>query len=43
MKSVFADTFYFFALLNARDEAHAKAIAFSWQSRATCCRPGWLS
>ena len=29
MPSVFADTFYFLALLNSRDPAHAKAIAFS--------------
>ncbi len=29
MKSVFADTFYFLALLNARDTAHPKAVAAS--------------
>ncbi|MCI0540960.1 MAG: hypothetical protein L0Z50_37645 [Verrucomicrobiales bacterium] len=29
MKAVFADTFYFLALLNARDPAHAKAIETS--------------
>ena len=27
MKSVFADTFYFLALLNERDQAHASALA----------------
>lgn len=29
MRAVFADAFYFLALLNSRDPAHAKAIAFS--------------
>ncbi len=29
MKAVFADTFYFLALLNRRDPAHARAIAAS--------------
>src|SRR5438874_2395993 len=29
MKSVFADTFYFLALLNERDAAHKRAIAVS--------------
>jgi len=29
MKSVFADTFYFLALLNERDAAHARAVAAS--------------
>lgn len=29
MKAVFADTFYFLALLNARDAAHPKAVAAS--------------
>lgn len=29
MKSVFADTFYFLALLNARDASHPKAVAAS--------------
>jgi hypothetical protein len=28
MKSVFGDSFYFFALLNSRDSAHAEAVAF---------------
>ena len=31
MRRVFADTFYFLALLNKRDEAHSKAIALSSQ------------
>lgn len=29
MKAVFADTFYFLALLNERDAAHKKAVAAS--------------
>lgn len=29
MKTVFADTFYFLALLNPSDQAHAKAVAFT--------------
>jgi predicted nucleic acid-binding protein len=29
MKTVFADTFYFLALLNASDQAHGKAVAFT--------------
>lgn len=28
MKRVFADTFYFLALINARDTAHEKAVSF---------------
>jgi predicted nucleic acid-binding protein len=35
MKTVFADSFYFFALLNPNDPAHGKAVAFSqgWTER----------
>ena len=29
MKSVFADTFYFLALLNERDASHQRAVALS--------------
>ena len=29
MSAVFADTFYFLALSNARDKAHAKCVAIS--------------
>ena len=29
MKTVFADTFYFLALLNSTDQAHGKAVAFT--------------
>ena len=42
MKSVFADTFYFFALLNTRDEAHAKAIAFSQAFQGRMVTTDWV-
>jgi hypothetical protein len=29
MTPVFADTFYFLALINPRDKAHARAVSFS--------------
>ena len=29
MKTVFADTFYFIAMLNPKDSAHARAMAFT--------------
>lgn len=29
MRTVFADIFYFFALLNARDSKHPEAVAFA--------------
>lgn len=29
MSRVFADAFYFFALLNSQDKSHAKAVEFS--------------
>jgi predicted nucleic acid-binding protein len=35
MKSVFADTFYFLALLNRRDPAHQQAVALSRQAGLT--------
>jgi hypothetical protein len=35
MKTVFADTYYFIALLNPKDPAHARACDFSRTSRAT--------
>jgi hypothetical protein len=34
MKAVFADSFYFFALLNAKDPAHQKALSFLSTYRA---------
>jgi uncharacterized protein len=35
MKRVFADTFYYLALLNANDEAHARATQLTVELRAT--------
>jgi hypothetical protein len=32
MKAVFADSIYFFALLNARDAIHQRAVRFATQS-----------
>ena len=29
MRAIFADSFYFFALANDRDQAHARAVAFN--------------
>jgi hypothetical protein len=34
MNTVFADTYYFIALLNPKDSAHARASDFSRTSRA---------
>ena len=39
MKSVFADTFYFLALLNERDAAHERAVAASRGKSGTQARP----
>jgi len=35
MTAVFADTFYFPALLNPRDEAHSVAVAWTSWARKT--------
>ena len=34
MTTVFADTYYFLALVNANDPGHARAVAFTKASRA---------
>lgn len=36
MTAVFADTFYFLALTNPRDQAHANAVAWTQGFRETC-------
>ncbi|MBX3414840.1 MAG: type II toxin-antitoxin system VapC family toxin [Pirellulales bacterium] len=41
MSGVFADSYYFFALLNPRDQAHAKAVAFS-QRPASLVTTAWV-
>jgi len=42
MKTVFADSFYFFALLNPRDPAHAKAAAFTGAYTGRIVTTGWI-
>jgi hypothetical protein len=41
MTPVFADSFYFFALLNPRDPAHPKAVAFTQSYTAQLVTTGW--
>lgn len=42
MNRCFADTFYFLALLNARDEAHEKAVQYSVLSRRPFVTTGFV-
>ncbi len=42
MRTVFADSFYFFALLNNRDPAHEKAVAFVQSYRGRMLTTGWI-
>jgi predicted nucleic acid-binding protein len=42
MKRVFADTFYFFALLSDKDEAHAKAVAWSVAYQGRLVTTEWV-
>lgn len=42
MSAVFADTFYFLALANPRDKAHAKCLAFSQTSDRPVVTTTWL-
>lgn len=42
MTSVFADSFYFFALANPRDPAHAKAVTFSQTYVGKVVTTGWV-
>jgi hypothetical protein len=42
MRTVFADTFYFIALLNRADAAHAKAVAFTSSQAARMVTTGWV-
>jgi predicted nucleic acid-binding protein len=42
MKTVFADTFYFLALLNPSDEAHAKAVAFTSENEFRLVTTPWV-
>ena|SRR5438445_5141179 len=42
MNTVFADTFYFLALLNPTDHAHAKAVAFTSSNTIRMVTTGWV-
>ncbi|MGO8753039.1 MAG: hypothetical protein ACLQNE_44420 [Thermoguttaceae bacterium] len=42
MKAVLADSFYFFALLNDRDPAHGRAVAFPQSYRGRMVTTGWI-
>src|SRR4051794_26900532 len=42
MRTVFADSFFFFALENPRDAAHLKATTFTRTQRAQLVTTGWV-
>lgn len=42
MKTVFADTYYFLALLNAADHAHHKSVAFTSDHRGRLLTTEWV-
>ena len=42
MKACFADTYYFLALLNARDEAHGRAVALAGSLRRPLVTTTWV-
>jgi uncharacterized protein len=42
MKDVFADTFYFLALLNNTDQGHPKAVEFTRQFNGRMTTTGWV-
>lgn len=42
MTAIFADTFYFLALLNAADEAHAAAIEFAADASKRLVTTAWV-
>lgn len=42
MNAVFADTFYFLALLNTKDAAHARAVAAARALRGQLITTGWV-
>jgi predicted nucleic acid-binding protein len=42
LKTVFADTFYFLALLNQADPAHRKAVAFTSGSIVRVITTDWI-
>ena len=42
MKTVFADSFYFFALANPNDPAHTRAVAFVKTFTGRMVTTGWV-
>ena len=42
MRTVFADSFYFFALVNSHDPAHARAVAFLNSYHGRMVTTGWV-
>ena len=42
MKTVFADTFYFLALVNPRDQAHARAVAYTRSFQGRMVTTAWI-
>ncbi|HLW67063.1 MAG TPA: PIN domain-containing protein [Gemmataceae bacterium] len=42
MNTVFADTFYFLALINARDQAHARAISYTAAFQGRMVTTAWV-
>jgi len=42
MNRVFADSFYFFALLNPKDTAHRIALEFSQQNQGPIVTTAWV-
>jgi uncharacterized protein len=42
MTRIFADSYFFFALLNPRDPAHVKAVDFSRQNRGPLATTAWV-
>jgi len=42
MTRIFADSYFFFAIINPRDPAHAKAMDFSQRNRAPLVTTAWV-
>jgi predicted nucleic acid-binding protein len=42
MKAVFADTFYYIALLDANDSAHETAVAATHELKSTTVTTAWV-
>jgi uncharacterized protein len=42
MRTVFADSFYFLALWNAKDQGHAKALAFTRDYHEAMLTTDWV-